>query len=159
MVQKLRAKLKTNNTIVNAYRLLSIADNFFRFKPILFTKKMFWFFRQLNDFLKLGKNENFKSILYYPCLFDNIPYTLIDYVYFYQDCWAAKHIFELKPSHHYDIGSHIRTIGILSQFVPITMIDIRPPDIELPNLFFIKGSILELPFDNNSIYSLSSLCV
>jgi len=39
------------------------------------------------------------------------------------------------------------------------MIDIRPPDIELPNLFFKKGSILELPFEDNSLESLSSLCV
>jgi SAM-dependent methyltransferase len=39
------------------------------------------------------------------------------------------------------------------------MIDIRPIELELPNLFFKKGSILELPFENNSIETLSSLCV
>lgn len=39
------------------------------------------------------------------------------------------------------------------------MIDIRPIELELPNLFFKKGSILKLPFEDNSIDTLSSLCV
>ena len=39
------------------------------------------------------------------------------------------------------------------------MIDIRPIDLDLPNLFFRRGSILALPFDDDSIESLSSLCV
>lgn len=39
------------------------------------------------------------------------------------------------------------------------MIDIRPLELKLDNLFFLKGSILALPFADNSIESLSSLCV
>jgi len=39
------------------------------------------------------------------------------------------------------------------------MVDIRPIDVSLDNLFFVKGSILNLPFRNNSIESISSLCV
>ena len=51
------------------------------------------------------------------------------------------------------------TVGIISQFVPTTMIDIRPIDLKLQNLSFQQGSILELPFPDNSIACLSSLCV
>jgi SAM-dependent methyltransferase len=39
------------------------------------------------------------------------------------------------------------------------MIDIRPIELCLPNLSFIEGSILKLPFADNTIESLSSLCV
>ena len=39
------------------------------------------------------------------------------------------------------------------------MVDIRPINLQLNNLHFKKGSILNLPFDDNSIDSLSSLCV
>jgi SAM-dependent methyltransferase len=92
-------------------------------------------------------------------LFDNLNYTPVEPVYFLQDTWAARKIFELKPSHHHDVGSSAKTIGILSQFTPITMVDIRPLPLKLPNLDFIKGSILDLPFEDGAIDSISSLCV
>ncbi|MEM4197124.1 MAG: DUF268 domain-containing protein, partial [Candidatus Anstonellaceae archaeon] len=122
-------------------------------------RKFLWFFSQLKHLNKLGANNQFKKVEYFPCLFDNLNYTPIEPTYFYQDCWAAKHIFDMKPSHHYDVGSSVKTMGIISQFTPVTMIDIRPIELELPNLFFKRGSILELPFEDNSIESLSSLCV
>jgi ubiquinone/menaquinone biosynthesis C-methylase UbiE len=63
------------------------------------------------------------------------------------------------PEHHFDIGSSVKTIGILSQFVPVTMIDIRKLKVELPGLNFKKGSILNIPLENDSIETLSALCV
>jgi SAM-dependent methyltransferase len=50
-------------------------------------------------------------------------------------------------------------MAILSRWVPVTMVDIRPIDVSLEGLSFMKGSILDLPFADNSIESLSSLCV
>ncbi|MHA3098251.1 DUF268 domain-containing protein [Acinetobacter brisouii] len=88
-----------------------------------------------------------------------MKYTPLEPTYFFQDSWAAKHIFILKPKHHYDVGSSVKTMGILSQFTPITLIDIRPIELELPNLYFKKGSILSLPFKDNSLDTISSLCV
>lgn len=151
--------IKKNKYIRNTYFLFQATKQFFKFRPFLMLKQISWFFNQLSNLNKLGKNQQFKIVEYYPCLFDNLSYTPLDPTYFFQDSWAAKHIFDLKPTHHYDIGSSAKTIGILSQFVPITMIDIRPIELELPNLFFKKGSILELPFHDNSIETLSSLCV
>lgn len=155
----MRNKLKKNQHVRNIYFLLKTMSNFFKFHPILMIQQFTWFFNQLNDSNKLGENKQFKKVEYLPCLFDNLSHTPLEPTYFFQDSWAAKHIFDLKPTHHYDIGSSAKTIGILSQFVPITMIDIRPIELDLPNLFFKKGSILELPFEDNSIETLSSLCV
>jgi hypothetical protein len=95
----------------------------------------------------------------YPRLFDNTAGTPVDPVYFYQDAWCAKKIFENKPERHVDVGSHLPTIGIISQFVPTTMVDIRPPAVTLPELSFVKGSLLDLPFGNDTVASLSSICV
>lgn len=155
----MRDKLKTNHFIRNTYFILRAIKDFFKFQPFLLFKQFLWFFSQLSSLKELGENAQFKKVEYVPCLFDNLSYTPLDPTYFFQDSWAAKKIFDLKPKHHYDIGSSAKTIGILSQFVPITMIDIRPIELELPNLFFKKGSILELPFEDNSIETLSSLCV
>jgi len=115
-----------NQYVRNIYFLLKTAGNFFKFQPFLMIRQFTWFFSQLKNLNKLGKNKQFKKVEYFPCLFDNLSYTPLDSTYFFQDSWAAKHIFDMKPSHHYDIGSSAKTIGILSQFVPITMIDIRP---------------------------------
>ena len=112
-------------------------------------------------YISLQQNAAFSTSVmdWYPCLSDNTEITPLDPVYFYQDAWAAGKIFNNKPAHHYDVGSAAKTIAIISQFVPTTMVDIRPIKLQMENLFFIKGSIIELPFDNDSIESISSLCV
>ena len=119
------------------------------------------FWKEYNKYQQSNSNTNFEVDQKYwlPCLTDRTTYTPLNAVYFLQDTWAANKIFQLKPNHHYDIGSSVKSIGIISQFVPVTMVDIRPIDIELTNLFFKQGSILNLPFQDNSIESLSSLCV
>jgi hypothetical protein len=132
---------------------------FFSFKPISFLNKFSWFFKNLYLFKMQKSNNNFKLSYIYPCLLDNTSSHQIEPTYFFQDSWASGHIFRDKPDKHFDIGSNAMTIGILSQFTPVTMIDIRPIDLKLPNLSFIKGSILDLPFEDNSISSVSSLCV
>jgi SAM-dependent methyltransferase len=110
---------------------------------------------------KLNRNDNFSISVYdwYPCLTDRTETTPLDPVYFYQDTWAARKIFEVKPAHHYDVGSSAKTIGIISQFVPTTMVDIRPVELQLQNLYFTQGSITALPFEAGTIESISSLCV
>ncbi|NOR69039.1 MAG: DUF268 domain-containing protein [Methylomarinum sp.] len=135
------------------------ARSYFKFEPLNLLKQYIWFLRQYRNFKKMEDNKRFKKTQWFPCLLDHQKYTPLEPTYFFQDSWAAKHIFKLKPKHHYDVGSSAKTMGVLSQFVPITMIDIRPIALELDGLFFKKGSILKLPFNDRSIESLSSLCV
>ncbi|MBU0490110.1 MAG: DUF268 domain-containing protein [Bacteroidetes bacterium] len=124
-------------------------------------KNSFWYFGDYRRLKKAGANPAFtlSNRFLQPCLIDKTETTPLEPTYFFQDSWAAGKIFSNKPDHHYDVGSAAKTVGIISQFVPTTMIDIRPIELSLPNLDFIKGSILEMPFDDNSLESLSSLCV
>jgi SAM-dependent methyltransferase len=143
------------------YRLLAAAGQFNGnlFKYMLGLCR---YLQNLYSFTALsGKNMVFQlSLKYlYPCLNDWTNYTPVEPTYFFQDTWAARKIFQLRPTHHYDVGSSIMTIGIISQYVPTTIVDIRPINLELENLYFITGSILALPFADESIESLSSLCV
>lgn len=125
------------------------------------TKLLFYF---LLDYLKykgLKTNTSYSLSTHdlFPCIFDRTEVTHVGAVYFYQDSWCAKKVFETRPSEHYDIGSKAEMVGILSQFTPTVMIDIRPISLSLPNLSFIKGDILHLPLKTGSIKSLSSICV
>lgn len=149
-------KYKIIRKAVSLWRQLSC---FIHFQPLNLFKQYSWFFKQFGLFCKSQNNNKFKKIEWYPCLLDNLSYTPVEPVYFFQDTWAAKHLFQLKPKHHYDVGSSVKTMGILSQCFPVTMVDIRPTELKLDNLFFLKASIINLPFKDNSIRSLSSLCV
>lgn len=124
-------------------------------------KEFAGFYKDWRVYKKLPKNHAFMLGTgdIYPRLFDKTQITGIDPVYFYQNCWCAKKIFENKPERHVDIGSDAKLVGILSQFVPTTMVDIRPLPVALPELSFVRGSILSLPFKDNEIRSLSAICV
>jgi SAM-dependent methyltransferase len=156
---KIKVYLKKNRFISGSYYFYKAVLEFFRFKPISFFAKNFWFLFIFINYIKLNKNPKFKIFTIYPCLFDNSDITPVDPVYLLQDVWFASHIFKRKPELHYDIGSYFKTISIISQFTKVVFIDIRPPQIEVPNLRFLKADIKKLPFPDNSVYSLSSLCV
>ncbi|HEX2092500.1 MAG TPA: DUF268 domain-containing protein [Longimicrobiaceae bacterium] len=95
----------------------------------------------------------------FPCLGDDTAVTEIEPTYFYQDAWAFRKILERRPPWHVDVGSHHKFVALLSQVLPVTMVDIRPVDLPLEGLEFQAGSILEMPFPDASVPSVSSLCV
>lgn len=80
--------------------------------------------------------------------------------YFLQDIWAAKKIYETGCKNHIDIGSRIDGfVAHLLPFCSVEYVDIRPVDSPFSELTFRQGSILDLPFPDNSIESLSCLHV
>mgnify|MGYP001596288951 CR=1 FL=1 len=93
-----------------------------------------------------------------PALFDKSDIQTASN-YFYQDTWCAHKIFENKPSIHVDIGSTISFVGIISQFVRTISVDIRPLQAILSGLKCVIGSIINLSYDDDSLESISSLCV
>jgi len=90
---------------------------------------------------------------------DNTPTTPFDSHYFYQAVWAFRKIFENRPEKHVDVGSELNFIGILSNITDITFIDIRPFHSDLKNLTVKKGNILCMPFEDETVDSLSCLHV
>lgn len=50
-------------------------------------------------------------------------------------------------------------MALIAQFIPVTLVDIRPVEIEVENFSFLAGSILALPYADGVLPSLSSLCV
>jgi SAM-dependent methyltransferase len=108
---------------------------------------------------KTSTSKSIESIVLYPCIWDATTDTPIEPSYFYQDSWAFDLIVKAKPRSHIDIGSHHKYVALLSKVVPLTMVDLRPLSLEMESIRFVQGTILDLPFSDNSIESLSSLCV
>lgn len=119
--------------------------------------------RYIKDMRKYSKMDHAEQIRFadtYPCLFDKTPKTRIDSHYFYQHLWAFKKIYSLNPKLHVDIGSSTDFVGMLSVITEVQFVDIRPLDIcNINNLKIIKASILNLPYEDNSLESISCLHV
>ncbi len=95
----------------------------------------------------------------YPQLHDRTSTSPYDAHYTYQDAWAARTIHALAPPEHVDVGSRITFVLGLAAFVPVTFIDLRPLTVDVPNLRARAGSLLSLPYEDQSVLSLSSLHV
>ena len=118
------------------------------------------FWRSFFTFKRLAPQEKQPYLMdISPFIFDATHETAVDPVYFYQDAWAFEKIVQLRPAWHVDVGSHHKYVSLLSKVVPVTMVDIRPLPTRLESLAFQQGSILALPFEDESVPSVSSICV
>lgn len=150
-------KSKPKNFSYLLYRLIGPV-----FDPVKFIQGLYgyiWYIRDLIRYqIKDPKAKLIGSNLY-PVLFDKTNFTSFDVHYFYLQLWAFEHILKNKPEQHVDVASSYQLISLLSIISKVTFIDIRPMEISLKNLQSKKGSILNLPYKNNSIKSLSCLHV
>jgi len=97
----------------------------------------------------------------YPCLHDRDSKSQSGRGhYFYQDIWALSRIVERVPKKHVDVGSRIDGFaGQLSAICSVEYIDIRPVELGLEGFNMLEGSLLQLPYADGLIPSLSCLHV
>lgn len=96
----------------------------------------------------------------YPELFDKMDvYSPVGH-YFYQDIWAFTRIHSSGTPLHVDVGSNVVYVGFLTAVAEVEFVDIRPlvaPG--LKNFKSIRGSVLDMPYETDSVRSLSCLHV
>ena len=120
------------------------------------------FLRDMKAYNSLNTRSEFHASFrnLYPCLNDwDANAGSLGY-YFWQDLWAARKIFQNRPSEHYDIGSRVDGfIAHVLPFMSVTMLDIRPLPQKVEGLKFIQADATNLDgIADRSIMSLSSLC-
>jgi len=117
----------------------------------------------LGDFMKFkkmkGDDTRFPLTITdcQPKLHDNTGHMSFDRHYMYHPAWAARVLAETKPEKHIDISSVMTFPQLVSAFVPMDYYDYRPADIRLENLHCGKADLVDLPFEDNSIASLSCM--
>jgi hypothetical protein len=95
----------------------------------------------------------------FPIFGEDTPHTGFDHHYVYQGPWVFEKLASIRPKKHVDIGSLINYIGFFSVLQPTVFVDIRPTKAEFTNFIEVEGSILNLPFEDNSLDSVSCLHV
>ena len=83
--------------------------------------------------------------------------TYFDRHYIYHTSWAARILKQTLPEKHIDISSSLFFSGICSAFATIEFYDYRPADLILSNLTCKAADLTKLPFQDNSIHSLSCM--
>lgn len=95
----------------------------------------------------------------YPQLHDRTSTTAIDFHYFYTNGWAMRRVVATSPNTHTDISSQVIFSNLLASVIPVEFLDYRPIKANLSGLSCTAGSILELPYNDQSLSSVSCLHV
>ncbi len=148
---------KIKNAAYFFYRIVSPV-----FDPVYFVTGLYgyiWFLRDMVTFTLKAPKVKLLSINLFPLLHDKTSVTPFDAHYFHQQLWAFDHIVRRKPAMHVDIGSTYEMSGYISKITKAKFVDLRPINTNLKNLIVEKGDITKLPYENNTITSLSCLHV
>jgi len=150
-------------------RMVRLLGSFYRYwlRPLFDPAKAFNTIRNYLPYLTdwahyagMPGAEPLRLINSYPCLTDRTVTTSFDPHYLYQAVWAMERIAQSEAKHHVDVGSDVRFVALLTTHLPVTFIDIRPLKAEgIKRLASVAGSLLELPFADASVESLSCLHV
>lgn len=154
-------KLKLRNAYDKFELIIRLTQPFFNLRKLVRAfPRYIEFFRDLHRYSEMSGEIPFGIFRnLHPCLHDKVITTPFDSHYFYQDIWAFKHIKESNFPLHVDIASRAIYVGILTSITEVIAVDIRPLKANLPGLKPLSGSIVELPFRNESVVSLSCLHV
>jgi SAM-dependent methyltransferase len=112
-------------------------------------------FRQSGQISK--SRFDLEKILLYPELEDNVAQTPIEPHYTYHPAWAARILANTTPEKHVDISSTMAFCTLVSAFLPVEFYDYRPADLKLSGLTSSFADLMNLPFDDNSVLSLSCM--
>lgn len=141
--------------------MIKIAKKIIPFPIYKFLLKIYLYLRFVGDFRKFTKlNDSRFSAVWknrYPQLFDNTKKTPFESHYIYHPAWAARIVSKIKPKIHIDISSTLNFCTLVSAFIPIIFYDYRPAKLNLSNLKTGHADLLNLPFVDNSIESISCM--
>lgn len=121
------------------------------------------FSEQFATFLRLhhdsGRRETVDWDDRYSCLDDATGATGFDRHYIYHPAWAARILSRTRPNEHTDISSTLHFCTLISAFIPTRFFDYRPAPVVLDGLEAGAADLVNLPFPDESIDSLSSMHV
>ena len=117
------------------------------------------YFSDWRRYSRMTNAETLKLVNAVPQLHERTYTTPFDAHYFYVNGWAMRRIANQPISLHVDIASQTIFANLLSATVPVLFVDYRPLNASLSGLSTMGGNLLQLPFANGSINSLSCLHV
>jgi Caenorhabditis protein of unknown function, DUF268. len=153
--------MEINGTLKSTLRKLPFAPQVLRalkdYGAMRAFKKDFRRFKELSSRKQAQLTVDWKDR--YPCLMEKTVKTAFEPHYTYHPAWAARILKKTMPEYHVDISSVLNFSCIVSAFIPVRSYHYDPVHIRLPGLTLEQADLLDLPFDTNSVPSLSCMHV
>lgn len=118
-----------------------------------------WFLRSRHEYVQRS-GEAVPWLDTYPAFLDRRQSAgSVSGHYFHQDLWAARRVHASGVSAHVDVGSRVDGfVAHCAAFTEVTYVDIRPLENSV-GIRSVVGSVVDLPFPDRSVPSLSCLHV
>jgi len=117
-------------------------------------------FRCLREFYFIRNRVKSNTDLnFFPILNDYSPNHEIDYHYTYHPAWALRVLLSYDTSIHIDLASKLDFALSASAFMKVEYHDYRNVSIKFNNFKSVFTDISKLPFENDSVQSLSCMHV
>jgi len=120
-------------------------------------RKEFLVFKKLSE--KTDRRFELSWEQRYPCLHEKTGETRFDRHYIFHPAWAARVLRATNPAYHVDLSSTLHFCTLVSAFVPVKFFDIRPANLGLNGLTVEYADLTSLPFQTNSLSSVSCMHV
>jgi predicted SAM-dependent methyltransferase len=150
-------------TIIQDSRLIRLIGKIKKIKELFNLNYLFRYREYQKQFITFEKTHGQRFTVLskdkYPCLNDKGTTTSFDKHYTYHTAWAARKLQEVSPIEHVDIASLTYFSTLVSAFIPVKFYDYRPAELELDNFMCSHADITALPFDSNTVKSLSCMHV
>lgn len=117
------------------------------------------YFWQLCRYAASPASEKGVAWSLYPLLCDATLRTAFDAHYLYLGDWALRLLMKNPARKHVDIASQLHWVAAVAAIKEVTFVDIRPADMDIENLTVLAGSLMQLPFADRSVESVSCLHV
>jgi SAM-dependent methyltransferase len=117
------------------------------------------YLRDRREYQRLPGAEPLALLDSFPKLTDRVLTSPFDAHYLHQDTWTAQRVAEQRPDRHVDVASRVELPCFLTSFTQVTYVDIRPLEAAIDGLESIAGSVLEMPYADQSLASVSCLHV
>lgn len=141
-------------------KILGKIYRLFIVRPINAVRLYVGFIKDFLNFKKQSAGKQRLSLLWKnrkPMLYDDTPNTNFDTHYIYHPAWATRIVKRNNPEFHIDISSTLTFSSILSAFIPVRFYDYRPANLILDNLKTDSADLMSLPFESDSVKSLSCM--
>ena len=113
----------------------------------------------LSQYRRMLPPDPEREFHFYPVLGEDTPRTAFSAHYLYMGDWALRRVLANPAPAHVDVGSQVHWVASVAASKPITFIDIRPAEMNIPDLQGKSGSLMALPYRDQELASLSCLHV
>ncbi len=125
--------------------------------PFRYLRECALFVRDMRAYRRMEGAEPIRFADLSPVFFQRNASVNVDPQYFHAHIWTLSRLLNTPPAEHVDVASSYAFVGLLTCLTRVRYVEFNPPAVVPKNMEVIEGSLLDLPFADGQVASLSCL--